>query len=180
MEILVGLVDSVGAPVTGRGANIALKIRRSSNGYLYDWGDSTFKASGWTTLSQSMSEVNAVSFAGFYNRNVTTTGWADGWYTYSYAATLADSSIVSDIGEVYILNGLQFEEAIIGQIWGRTVDGSLTAEQVMRLLLSVLAGKSNGGGSSTIHFRDSADSKNRISATVDTDGNRTAITLDAS
>lgn len=44
-----------------------------------------------------------------------------------------------------------------------------------KLELSVLTGKTSGGGTATIVFRDTADSKNRISATVDASGNRTAI-----
>jgi len=45
----------------------------------------------------------------------------------------------------------------------------------MKLLLAALTGKSSGGGTSTLVFRDINDSKNRISATVDADGNRTAV-----
>jgi hypothetical protein len=33
---------------------------------------------------------------------------------------------------------------------------------------------------STAHFRDQADTKNRVTATTDTDGNRSSITLDLS
>ena len=40
------------------------------------------------------------------------------------------------------------------------------------------AGKASGGGTTSISFRDNADSKNRIVATVDSSGNRTAVTLD--
>jgi hypothetical protein len=50
--------------------------------------------------------------------------------------------------------------------------------QALRIFLAVLAGKSSGGGTVTLTFRDNADSKARITATVDEDGNRTAMTLD--
>jgi hypothetical protein len=50
--------------------------------------------------------------------------------------------------------------------------------QAMRILLAALAGKSSGGGTVTLTFRDVADSKARITATVDTSGNRTAIVRD--
>ena len=45
----------------------------------------------------------------------------------------------------------------------------------LKLALSVLTGESSGGGTSTIVFRDIADTKTRISATVDASGNRTAV-----
>lgn len=60
------------------------------------------------------------------------------------------------------------------------LEGSLNYDDALRLILAALAGKSDGGGTTTIHFRDQADSKNRITATVTTDGNRTAVTVDGS
>jgi hypothetical protein len=46
-------------------------------------------------------------------------------------------------------------------------------------MASVLAGKSSGGGSATVRFRDLADTKDRIEADVDSNGNRTSVTLDS-
>ncbi len=58
------------------------------------------------------------------------------------------------------------------------VETSWTVRQALRIILSALAGKVSGAGTTTIVFRDQADSKDRISATVDSSGNRTAITYD--
>ena len=69
---------------------------------------------------------------------------------------------------------------IAGNVLAETVEGSLTLTQVLRLMLSALAGKSSGGGTTSIAFRDVADGKDRIAATVDGGGNRTAISLDGS
>lgn len=63
--------------------------------------------------------------------------------------------------------------------WTEVIESGYTAAEILRLLASVMAGKSSGGGGATVTFRDAADSKNRITATVDANGNRTAITLDA-
>jgi hypothetical protein len=60
------------------------------------------------------------------------------------------------------------------------VDGATTFRQSLRLMNSALAGKASGLGTSTATFRDLADSKDRIVATVDADGNRTAVTRDVS
>lgn len=62
------------------------------------------------------------------------------------------------------------------------IDG-YTDEQALKLMLSVLAGKSAGwqgaGAATDATFRDAADTKDRITATTDANGNRTAVTLDA-
>lgn len=54
-----------------------------------------------------------------------------------------------------------------------------TPRQLLRLFAAVLVGKADGLATTTAHYRDVADTKNRITATVDADGNRTALTLDA-
>lgn len=60
------------------------------------------------------------------------------------------------------------------------VETGATVRQAMRLVLSALAGKLSGAATTTVTIRDTNDSKDRIVATVDSDGNRTAVTLDGS
>lgn len=54
-----------------------------------------------------------------------------------------------------------------------------TLLQFMRLALAALTGKLSGAGTGTEIFRAADDSKARITASTDTDGNRTSVTLDA-
>lgn len=61
---------------------------------------------------------------------------------------------------------------------GGNVDG-FTIEQTFKLVLAAVAGKISGAATTTVVARAASDSKPRITATVDVDGNRTAITLDA-
>ncbi len=56
------------------------------------------------------------------------------------------------------------------------VETNRTIRQAMRLMLAALAAKINGAGTATVNIRDTNDTVNRIVATVDEDGNRTAIT----
>jgi len=60
------------------------------------------------------------------------------------------------------------------------VETGQTFRQAMRLMLAALCGKASGLATTTAVYRDTNDAKNRISATVDADGNRSAVTLDAS
>jgi hypothetical protein len=60
-----------------------------------------------------------------------------------------------------------------------SIETGVTIRGMFRLLLAALAGKISGGGTTTITIRNAvADSKPRITATVDSSGNRTAITTD--
>lgn len=75
--------------------------------------------------------------------------------------------------------GYALSAAGVDSILDEVVEGAYTFRQMLRLFMAALAGLSDGGGTTTIAFRDVADSKDRIEATVDADGNRTALTLDA-
>lgn len=58
------------------------------------------------------------------------------------------------------------------------VDG-YTLEETLKLCLAALAGKLSGAATTTVTIRSADDSANRLVATVDADGNRSAVTLDA-
>ena len=61
------------------------------------------------------------------------------------------------------------------------VETSMTVRQALRLIAAATAGKVSGAAGTTITIRSAvADDKERIIATVDGDGNRTAITYDLS
>ena len=51
-----------------------------------------------------------------------------------------------------------------------------TVREALRLILSACAGQVAGASGTTITIRDTNDTTNRITATVDADGNRTAVT----
>lgn len=53
-----------------------------------------------------------------------------------------------------------------------------TVREAMRLMLAALCGKASGLATATATYRDTNDGTDRIVATVDADGNRTAVTLD--
>lgn len=59
------------------------------------------------------------------------------------------------------------------------VDTGLTPRQWFRIAGAALFGKASGLASTTVKYRDFGDTKDRITATVDTSGDRTAITTDA-
>ncbi len=93
---------------------------------------------------------------------ITQAGADKAWGT--AARTLTANTNLNDITVADIIAGI--------------ADGSNDLQEMMRIIFAALSGKTTGGGTVTLNFRDSADSKNRITATVDANGNRTAVTLD--
>jgi hypothetical protein len=70
--IMTFALDSTGDPITGL-TNVAIRIRRQSDNYYFDWSDDTFKAgASVVTLLQALSEVDAVRSPGVYEL---TGGW---------------------------------------------------------------------------------------------------------
>ncbi len=67
-------------------------------------------------------------------------------------------------------------DAILDQSAG--IETNITPRQGFRLMLAALAGKLSGAATTSVTIRDTNDAKNRISATVDANGNRTAVTYD--
>jgi len=88
------------------------------------------------------------------------------------ASNITAAFAVTD-GKIDALNNIA-----VSDITGVEVDNdgsAISLEGAIKLILAVLTGKSSGGGTATVVFRNIGDSKNRISATVDADGNRTAV-----
>lgn len=79
-----------------------------------------------------------------------------------------------------IIGGPPASSTGIDLIFDEQVDGSVTFRQSIRLQNSAAAGKASGMGTTTATLRDLADTKDRIVATVDSSGNRTAVTRDVS
>lgn len=79
------------------------------------------------------------------------------------------------VGDIPTAN--QNADALLDRANG--IETGLTPRGALRLSSAALAGKLSGGGTTTNTIRNAvADSKDRIVATVDDDGNRTAITTD--
>lgn len=58
------------------------------------------------------------------------------------------------------------------------IETGWTLRQGLRVMLAVLAGKVSGAATTTATFRNPPDDKNRVVATVDANGNRSAVTYD--
>jgi hypothetical protein len=86
------------------------------------------------------------------------------------ALAAADDAVLAAIAA---LNNIS-----VANVLAATVEGSTTLVQTLRLLNAALGGKASGLATTTAVYRDIGDTKARITATVDADGNRSAVTLD--
>jgi hypothetical protein len=75
------------------------------------------------------------------------------------------------------LNDLGLSDITSG-MFGYELETGLTFAQAQRVQKAMLTGVASGGGTNTLVFRDTANTKNRVSMTVDSAGNRSAVTLD--
>jgi hypothetical protein len=68
-------------------------------------------------------------------------------------------------------------QTLAAAVWAEVLESGLDAQDVMRVLLAVAAGKTDIVGT-TVTFRDQADTKDRVTATM-TGSERTTVAIDA-
>lgn len=93
-----------------------------------------------------------------------------------------DQRITVEVGQAWVqaLDAAVSTRSVLtaALVWQYVITGSYTAAQLMRGLVSSLFGKVSGAGGTSPRFRNLADTKNVISGTTDSVGNRTVVTLD--
>lgn len=105
------------------------------------------------------------------------TDWANGG-----RLDLLIDAILADTGTDGVVISAATANAIADALLDRAagVETNRTPRQALRLILAALVGKLSGAATSTVTIRDTNDGVNRVVATCDSDGNRSAVTLDAS
>jgi len=82
-----------------------------------------------------------------------------------------------DIGAGTELSPLSLSQELLDN---QEIEIGYSLREALRLVLASLAGKVSGAGTATITIRSATDGTNRIVATVDANGNRSAVTHDTS
>ncbi|GIV22131.1 MAG: hypothetical protein KatS3mg023_3882 [Armatimonadota bacterium] len=130
------------------------------------WSASTRTLTSFGTLANDV----ATAVWGYTTRTLTsfgtlTTDTANAVWGYTTRTLTGFGTLVNDVATA---------------VWAMVIDGGKSAMGLMRLFAAALLGKVSGAQTNTPVFRDIADTKNRITMTVDNDGNRTGVTLDDS
>lgn len=174
-KIALFVYDSTtGAPKTGDSANLTPYVSK-------DYGAVTVLA---TTTATEMDATNAKGWYSFTLAQAETSGDA---LLFTGKSSTANAFVVGAL--IYTdppnfsalsLDGSGKVDASLLLDLSNGVETSWTLRQALRIILSAIAGKASGLATTTATYRDMADTKNRISATVDSSGDRSAVTLDAS
>ncbi len=93
-------------------------------------------------------------------------------------AILADTGTDGVVVAAASKTGYRLSATGVDDVLDEVVLGSYTMRQLIRGMSAALVGKLSGGGTTTVTIRSADDTKNVVVATVDADGNRSAVTLD--
>ena len=69
-------------------------------------------------------------------------------------------------------------QSLAASVMDAIVESGLSVREALQVILAANGGIVEDAETGTIRFRDQADTKDRITATVDVNGNRTSVTLD--
>lgn len=174
------------ATFTGSGA-------LGKNGEATITGTGTFTATGALVVSGTASvtgtsSITAVVLAalngtGSLSGSATVTGTIDalGWGVVAITGTAtitatryATGTLAAEITPFTELS----PQSLASAVWSEALEAGYTAQEIMRVMAAALAGEVSGAGTATVTIRDIADTTDRIVASVDGSGNRTAVTLD--
>lgn len=105
------------------------------------------------------------------------TDWADGGRL-DLLLDAAKEAVDTEVAAIKTVTDTLTLAAIADAVHDEIVEGTTTLRKAVKLLNSMMAGKSSGGGTNTLVYRDIDDSKDRLTFTVDADGNRTGVVTD--
>lgn len=138
----------------------------------------------WTTRWYELAGVTAAAVADAVLDEATSGHTSAGSFSKAVTDILADTgtdgvvvaSIATDAITAAAIKadaGAEIADAILDEV----VVGSYTMRQLLKVMAAALAGKATGGGTTTVTFRGVDDASDVIVATVDANGNRSAVTL---
>lgn len=128
-------------------------------------------------LTGSGTVAAAIQALGNMSADITTTG---DLLTTSNVGPAVWSAIASE-NNTPLTMGEQLNNAGAGgNPWDQVIESGYTAQEILKLLAAVAAGKLSGAPNSPIQITGIDGTTIRVSATVDSSGNRTSVTYDVS
>ena len=134
-------------------------------------------ATGFSTFNPATDTVARVTLVDTVTANTDMRGTDNALLASSYTAAPTTTQIWAH-GTRELTSSANFNDISVSQIFaGGDVD-SYSLEETLKLLLSASTGVLSGAATNTITIEAADNSKTRITASVDVDGNRTSVTRD--
>lgn len=122
--VTYNVIDFNGDHVSGQ--TVALKIQKVSNGHWFDFNDSTFKASGWTSKSTNLSEDSTEGFYYYLFNPPASETTAD-----QYRFCVDNASATYGDHQCEVVSYQEFSgssaAAIADAVWDEAISGHLSA-----------------------------------------------------
>lgn len=164
---------NIQSSMTGQGVMSSLTGQLVVSGFASLANYVTVTSNAYAALAAVASIANGVTVSS----SLLAKGWASASIdqtTSVVAVRYATGTLEADILPYTELSPQNLATAV----WDENLETNYAARELMRVITSALAGKISGAETSTVTIRDINDGKNRITAVVDGNGNRTTITLD--
>lgn len=102
-----------------------------------------------------------------------------------YIIRVFNSTIMLSQGPIYWDGSAEIDVQTLdadlaADVLQQSIESGFTLQECIRLMNSVLLSKVSGAGTGTEVFRDINDTKDRVTSSVDSSGNRTSVALDGS
>jgi hypothetical protein len=123
----------------------------------------SFAAGAIDATAIASNAIDSATLATDVTARIASAVWDAVRTSYATAGTFGDIDTTADVAD-----------GVLDEV----VEGSYTLRQLIRLVAAAAGAKLSGAAGTAIAIRDLGDTKDRIAATVDSNGNRTAVTLD--
>lgn len=154
-----------------RGVDIPLILNLLKFDGTYESGASVaytiYDNTGTEEVAQQNTSYNA-SFSGYLDTLDVNTTWS--------SQTEGNFMLTWKISGVSLYPSTITEELTVFP--GGEIEPGYSQTESLRIMLAVLAGKSGGGGTNNLSFRDVNDTKDRLTERVTKRGDRSGVTLD--
>ena len=158
LKLTIGLDGTGSWTLTGDGALLSMIVPFEGTGDVATFGVGATNLKGLLSLSGEFTPFTELS-----PESLAASVWA---------ALAADNNVAGTMGEK--LNGA----GSAGNPWTEIIESGMSAAEVLRVIASVLAGEVSGAGTGTETFKGLDGATDRVISTVDSNGNRTAVTVD--
>jgi len=145
----------------------------SQTGLVGTIGITLLNSDGTTHTTRATANIYEIG-GGCYGKDITFDDTMKG----SIVWDTGGGSPVYAIEEYNYLDSGPTVSQIVSGVFTNIIEGTITFEQIQRLMTAFIGGVTTGGGTSNIKFQDRANTKNRIEMDVDNNGNRNTVTLD--